>query len=96
MSRTNPYPVGSRSITSAPVITKYLESFPAYLRSSFREVNMGMTGCWVLCSARNPGLSPRGQYTFDVAKTCWKSSPPIAPVVKARTASAREGGDGSG
>ena len=29
ISSTNPYPVGSRSSTSAPVITKYLESLPA-------------------------------------------------------------------
>lgn len=48
-------------MTSAPVITKYLESLPAYRRSSLREVNIGITGCWVLCSARKPGLSPRGQ-----------------------------------
>ncbi len=29
MSSTNPYPVGSRSITSAPVMTKYFDSLPA-------------------------------------------------------------------
>ena len=78
------------------MITKYLDSLPAYRRSSLSEVNIGMTGCWVLCRARKPGLSPRGQYTLEVAKTCWKSSAAREPVVKARTASASDGGDGSG